>query len=154
MHFDRTWIVLRSIHVIWLLWKSVTRLDHQCEHGAYKHSLLACSFNNNNNNNNRNISIAPFPSSPMAHIDIFYRFKSVISIKSLTGNIQILRTRSFLQYLNEASDVLDLVISSIHSVNSFPPSVQFRYRPDNYTPGPSCLQVDKPVFLDNNNHVT
>ena len=34
------------------------------------------------------------------------------SIKNLTGNIQKLSTRRFLRYLNEASDVLNLVISS------------------------------------------
>ena len=55
-------------------------------HGAYKHLLLASSFT-----------------------DIL-RFK--FSIKNLTGNIQKLSTRSFLQYLNKASDVLNLVISS------------------------------------------
>ena len=59
---------------------------HQCEHGANKYSLLASSFR---------------------HIP---RFK--FSIKNLTGNIEKLNTGSFLQYLNEASDVLNLVISS------------------------------------------
>ena len=81
-HSDRFELNLSQIHISqW--WLSHT---HQCEHGAYKHSLLASSFT-----------------------DIL-RFK--FSIKNLTRNIQKLSTGRFLQYLNEASDVLNLIISS------------------------------------------
>ena len=45
-----------------------------------------------------------------AHLDIFLGFK--FSIKNLTGDVKKLSTRRLLQYLNEASDVLNLVISS------------------------------------------
>ena len=80
-----------------------------------------------------------------AHLDIFLGWNSVL--KNLTGNIQKLSRGCFLQYLNEASDVLNLVISSDFlldvSVNSL------SLWPDGYS------QVDTElVFLGYNNNLT
>ena len=121
-HSDRFWVKsisdpFRSLVTVWI----GAAHTHQCEHSAYKHSLIASSF---------------------SHI---LRFK--FSIKNLTGNIQKLSTRRFRQYLNEASDVLNLVIFSDFllevSVNSL------SLWPDN------CSQVDTElVFLGYNNNLT
>ena len=80
-----------------------------------------------------------------AHLDIFFRFK--FSIKNLTGNNQKWSTRSFLQYLNEASDVLNLVISSDFLLEASVNSLSLW--PYNYS------QVDtEHVFLSYNNNVS